>query len=264
METKMLRWTAGVTRLDRVRNDAIRPRFGVAPIAEKLREARLRWYGDVLRANDDTVRKIGLNLEVPGKRHRGRPKQHLKATETILRHAKETLAVTKEGTRGDKATWFWNEVVQIAVKKGSLKLSENMRGAPVHLTAYRNLKKLTEVEVPKAKDAVIGLAQEAGRGHRAGVTKKVDITIHQGSDDPPGEEPIQYDPPVDVVLVAASGPGLEGLDDPPGEEPIQYDPPVDVVLVAESGPGLEGRAVEGGISRQRSVAERQENDVHQV
>ncbi|VDO74900.1 unnamed protein product [Heligmosomoides polygyrus] len=39
METKMLRWMARVTRLDRVRNDAIRQRFGVIPIAEKLREA---------------------------------------------------------------------------------------------------------------------------------------------------------------------------------------------------------------------------------
>ncbi|VDP08183.1 unnamed protein product [Heligmosomoides polygyrus] len=75
METKMLRWTAGVTRLDRVRNDTIRQRFGVAPISEKLREARLRWYGHVLRANDETVCKIGLNLVVPGKRPRGRPKQ---------------------------------------------------------------------------------------------------------------------------------------------------------------------------------------------
>ncbi|VDP02630.1 unnamed protein product [Heligmosomoides polygyrus] len=70
METKVPRWKAGVTRLDRVRNDAIRQRFGVAPIAEKLREARLGWYGHALRANDDTVRKIGLNLEVPGKRPR--------------------------------------------------------------------------------------------------------------------------------------------------------------------------------------------------
>ncbi|VDP54390.1 unnamed protein product [Heligmosomoides polygyrus] len=66
METKMLRWTAGVTRLDRVNNDAIRQRFCVAPNAEKLREARLRWYGHILRANDDTVCKIGLNPEVPG------------------------------------------------------------------------------------------------------------------------------------------------------------------------------------------------------
>ncbi|VDO96393.1 unnamed protein product [Heligmosomoides polygyrus] len=75
METKMLRWTAGVTRLDRVRNETMRQRFGVASIADKLREARLRWYGHVLRANDDAVCKIGLNLEVPGKRPRGRPKQ---------------------------------------------------------------------------------------------------------------------------------------------------------------------------------------------
>ncbi|VDP09770.1 unnamed protein product [Heligmosomoides polygyrus] len=30
-------------------NDAIRQTFGVAPIADKLRKARLRWYGHVLR-----------------------------------------------------------------------------------------------------------------------------------------------------------------------------------------------------------------------
>ncbi|VDO19903.1 unnamed protein product [Heligmosomoides polygyrus] len=41
METKMLRWTAGVTRLDRIRNDAIRQKFGVALIADKMRETRL-------------------------------------------------------------------------------------------------------------------------------------------------------------------------------------------------------------------------------
>ncbi|VDO67474.1 unnamed protein product, partial [Heligmosomoides polygyrus] len=45
METKMLRCTAGVTRMDRIRNDAIRQKFGVAPITDKMREARLRWYG---------------------------------------------------------------------------------------------------------------------------------------------------------------------------------------------------------------------------
>ncbi|VDO90714.1 unnamed protein product [Heligmosomoides polygyrus] len=42
-EMKMLRWTAGVTRMDCIRNDAIRQKFGVAPIADKMREARLRW-----------------------------------------------------------------------------------------------------------------------------------------------------------------------------------------------------------------------------
>nr|CDJ81375.1 unnamed protein product [Haemonchus contortus] len=75
METKMLRWTAGVTRLDRISNDAIRERFGVASIVDKMREARLRWYGHTLRAKNDSVRKISLNLDVSGKRPRGRPKQ---------------------------------------------------------------------------------------------------------------------------------------------------------------------------------------------
>ncbi|VDP49462.1 unnamed protein product [Heligmosomoides polygyrus] len=71
----MLRWTAGVTRMDRTRNGAIRQKFGVAPIADKMREARLRWYGHVLHGKEDSVRKIGLELEVSRKRSRGRPKQ---------------------------------------------------------------------------------------------------------------------------------------------------------------------------------------------
>ncbi|EYC37915.1 hypothetical protein Y032_0757g2097 [Ancylostoma ceylanicum] len=75
METKMLRWTAGVTRAYRIRNEKIRERFGIAPIADKLREIRLRWYGHVLRANEDTICKEGLDLEVPGKLPEGRPKQ---------------------------------------------------------------------------------------------------------------------------------------------------------------------------------------------
>ncbi|VDP30782.1 unnamed protein product [Heligmosomoides polygyrus] len=75
MQTKMLRWTAGVTRMDWIRNDVIRKNFIVAPIADKMREARLRWYGHVLRGKENTVRKIGHELKVSGKRPRGRPKQ---------------------------------------------------------------------------------------------------------------------------------------------------------------------------------------------
>ncbi|VDO68843.1 unnamed protein product [Heligmosomoides polygyrus] len=75
METKMLRWTAGVTRTDRIRNKAIRQRYCVVLIADKMREARLRWYGHLLRGKKDNVRKIGLNFEVSGKRPRGHPKQ---------------------------------------------------------------------------------------------------------------------------------------------------------------------------------------------
>ncbi|VDP09237.1 unnamed protein product, partial [Heligmosomoides polygyrus] len=37
-------------------------RFGVTPIFEKMFEARLQCYGHVLRAEDDTIQKTGLNL----------------------------------------------------------------------------------------------------------------------------------------------------------------------------------------------------------
>ena len=36
---------------------------------------RVRWYGHVLRRDDNSVLKVALNLEVSGKRKRGRPKK---------------------------------------------------------------------------------------------------------------------------------------------------------------------------------------------
>ena len=35
----------------------------------------VRWYGHVLRRDDDSVLKVALNLEVTGKRKRERPKK---------------------------------------------------------------------------------------------------------------------------------------------------------------------------------------------
>jgi hypothetical protein len=41
-EMRMLRWICGHTRRDRVRNDGIRERLGVAPVEENLMQHRLR------------------------------------------------------------------------------------------------------------------------------------------------------------------------------------------------------------------------------
>jgi hypothetical protein len=46
-EMCMLRWICGHTRRDRVRDEDIRDRVGVAPIEEKLVQHRLRWFGHV-------------------------------------------------------------------------------------------------------------------------------------------------------------------------------------------------------------------------
>ena len=43
-EMRMLRWSLGVTRKDRIRNEIIRGTIGVYDIAGKLRETHLRWY----------------------------------------------------------------------------------------------------------------------------------------------------------------------------------------------------------------------------
>ena len=40
----MSRWMCGKTRQDKIRNEAIRERVGVAPIVEKIVENRLRWF----------------------------------------------------------------------------------------------------------------------------------------------------------------------------------------------------------------------------
>ena len=101
MEMKMLRWMAGVTRLDRICNEDIRNRFGVAAISDKLRETRLRWYGHVLRAEEGTVRKVGFDLEVSGKRPKGRPKQRW--LDTL--HADLKLAGIHPDQARDRAKW---------------------------------------------------------------------------------------------------------------------------------------------------------------
>ncbi|KAK3524746.1 hypothetical protein QTP86_002194 [Hemibagrus guttatus] len=48
-ELKMLRFSLGVTRLDRIRNKYIRGTAHVGRLGDKVREARLRWFGHVQR-----------------------------------------------------------------------------------------------------------------------------------------------------------------------------------------------------------------------
>ena len=71
---KMLRFSLGVTRVKRLRNEEIRERLGVTELEAKLREARLRWMGHVYRREDNYVGKRVERLVI-GRKKRGRSKR---------------------------------------------------------------------------------------------------------------------------------------------------------------------------------------------
>ena len=72
---RMLRWIIGLTLRDKKRNDDICRILRVACVLDKVREARLRWFGHVQRREEeDCVRRI-LEADVRGQRSSGRQRK---------------------------------------------------------------------------------------------------------------------------------------------------------------------------------------------
>ena len=51
-EIRLLRWMIGVTKLDRIRNERIRGTMKVGERSKKVPESRSKWYGHVLRREE--------------------------------------------------------------------------------------------------------------------------------------------------------------------------------------------------------------------
>jgi len=97
----MLRWILGLTLRDRKRNDDIRRILGVACITDKVREARLRWYGHVQRRKEgDCVKRI-LHANVGGQRSRRRQR---KRWIDVVKHNMEDLQLNVEDAK-NRAEW---------------------------------------------------------------------------------------------------------------------------------------------------------------
>ena len=64
-EMKMLRFAMEVTRKDKIRIEYIRDTVKVERLGIKMREGRLRWYGHVMRRDQEYVGRKMMEMELP-------------------------------------------------------------------------------------------------------------------------------------------------------------------------------------------------------
>ena len=92
----------GHTRLDKIRNECIRQKVHVAPIGDKIREGRLRWFGHVhRRPSDAPVRKCDNLIVKIKKNGRGRPRLTWK--DIVVKYLK--VLDIDEDVVLDRCTW---------------------------------------------------------------------------------------------------------------------------------------------------------------
>jgi len=83
----------GYTRFDKIRNEVIRDLVKVAPIEDKMRETRLRWFGHVKMSVDAPVRSCErINTSV-GNRGRGRTNKRL---DEVIREDLKVVGLTED------------------------------------------------------------------------------------------------------------------------------------------------------------------------
>jgi hypothetical protein len=74
-EMRMSFWICGHIRRDRIRNDDIRDKLGVAQIQEKLVQHRLRWFDHIQRMPPNVPLRSGiLSRHKNTRRGRGQPR----------------------------------------------------------------------------------------------------------------------------------------------------------------------------------------------
>ena len=69
---RMLRMISGVTLKDMVESTVTASRVGVDDLEEHLRQKRLKWFGHIVRRDEEVEIKKALELKI-GQRKRGRP-----------------------------------------------------------------------------------------------------------------------------------------------------------------------------------------------
>ena len=81
----MVRWMCGIKLQRRLPSKGLRERLGLNDIISIIQQNRLRWYGPVLRKDNDWVKKC-MEYEMEGARPRGRPKKTWRLWKKTVRH----------------------------------------------------------------------------------------------------------------------------------------------------------------------------------
>ena len=100
-EMRMVRWIAGISLLERRESQDIRRMCGICNVIEKAREARLRYYGHVMRREDEEPIRRAKEMPVIGRRSVGR--QRIRWMDVVRRDMGE-VGLEEEDTR-DRNKW---------------------------------------------------------------------------------------------------------------------------------------------------------------
>ena len=73
-EMSMLRWMSHATFKDRIPSKDLLPKFNLLPVTRIVQRNWLRWFGHVVRMDNDNWVKKCMTLEVNGRRDPGRRK----------------------------------------------------------------------------------------------------------------------------------------------------------------------------------------------
>ena len=71
-DMNVIRMIQGVTRWDRKRNEDLYKQSSMLPIVQVINKNKLRWFGQVIRREEDSTLRVVMKLKVKRKRPRGR------------------------------------------------------------------------------------------------------------------------------------------------------------------------------------------------
>ena len=105
MEMKYLRRVKGITRRDRIRNEAVREELKIEPILETIENNKLKWFGHLIRMPDNRPVKTVWEARAHIKRRRGRPRRTWnQEVAAILERRGKTWELARD-TAKDRKQW---------------------------------------------------------------------------------------------------------------------------------------------------------------